>query len=461
MRTWLLNLWDAFRSSFWFVPSIFLFSSVISSIALIQLDALVQVESRYELAWLTTTPTSARSMMSTLSGALVTVTGVVFSMTMLTLAQTSSQFGSRLLRSILDHNVTQATLGAFLGTSAFCFIVLRNVREYSATENSAPFTPHIATAAALVAGGSCLIVFIYFVHSVSSSIQAQSIVETVAHELDDAINGLFPDPVDAEQHDQTEKRIQLETNSSSLKVGAQKSGYLQSVNEESLLALAQKENMTIQTHLYPGQFVFQEMPICSVISHDRERLDDRFLSEVNQCFNVGNRRTPRQDIECPIHELVEVAVRALSPGINDPYTALACLDYLGNGLHTLVQRKVPSPERYDGEGQLRLIIKSGSIVSAIDAAFSQIRQYGSNSPAVLIRMIESLTVIAQATTDSTLLATLSRHCDMILRTAQLQIAEVHDRDDIAHRAEIFRSARNSKPENNNPAAPDSQSILEQ
>lgn len=436
MKAWLLNLWDKLLNSFWFIPSLFLIASLVLSILCIKLDDYVQTQERYSWSWLTTTATSSRAMLSTMAGAMVTVTGVVFSITMLTLAQTSSQYGSRLLRSVLQSNVTQFTLGVFLSTTVFCFVVLRNVREFGDADSREAFVPHISTLASLVLGLISLIVFIYFVHQVSRAIEAQTIVRVVSNELLSAIDRLFPQKIgeEPEEDDPTDIRF---LNMPLRVIRSDKLGYLQSINGESLLEYATEHDLVLHVGYMPGQFVYKDSILCAIHTGNHENLPTNFDQIINDCFILGNRRTPRQDIECPINELVEVAVRALSPGINDPFTALSCVDHLCNALIQLVQRKQAPDVRADESGAVRLYLDSSDIHAMINTSFNQIRQYAGGAPAILIRIVEGLTEIAKFTTDSKTLSTLERHCNMLSRTCEATVPEAEDCQDFQKRVDQF------------------------
>lgn len=390
---------------------------------LIEIDRLVAIERFIGADWFTTTATAARAMLSAIAGSLVSVTGVVFSITMLTLAQTSSQYGSRLLRTVLKNNVTQVTLGVFLSTAVFSFAVLKSVRE---PENGvAEFVPHISTFMAMLMGLFSLIVFIYFVHHVSTAIQAQTIVRTVFHEFEDAINRLYPTVDSGEDSHVPDDLSDINAKKSLKNCYARSAGYLQGIDTETLVALADRYELLIRSEIHPGEFSPKGGLLCSIVLCEQlTEITDAVLDEIAACFITGVQRTPRQDIICSINELAEVAIRALSPGINDPFTAISCIDYLSSGLAMLVQRQPTSPLIRNRSGRLRLVLQAVCLEEIFGAAFHQIRLYGASDPEVLIHLSVALNRVAHQTRSEQSLTVITQHCNMLARVNEARTTEL-------------------------------------
>ncbi|MEO8599294.1 MAG: DUF2254 domain-containing protein, partial [bacterium] len=219
-------------------------------------------------------------------------------------------------------------------------------------------------------------------------------------------------------------------------VAAAADGYLQFIDGEALMALAEQENVLLRLERRPGQYV-----VCGsqmVVAWPGDKVTEKFVEKVNSSFILGNQRTSAQDVEFAVHQLVEIAVRALSPGINDPFTAIACVDRLGSALCRLSQRDMPSPHRFDKQGQLRIVAPTPTFAEIVDAAFNQIRQYARSSAAVTIRLLETISVIAAATRRPQDQAALRRHAEMIMRGARDGLPEEEDR----HTAEDRYQAAN-------------------
>ncbi|MEP7329798.1 MAG: DUF2254 family protein, partial [Betaproteobacteria bacterium] len=165
-----------------------------------------------------------------------------------------------------------------------------------------------------------------------------------------------------------------------------------------------------------------------------DRVNESLEAAVNAVFILGHQRTATQDIEFAIHQLVEIAVRALSPGINDPFTAITCVDRLGSAVRRLAQRKMPSSvQHFDEQGQLRVIAPAITFPAIVDAAFNQIRQNARSSAAVSVRLLETIAVIAEVVHRPEDRAALLRHADMILRGAREALPEHWDRQEVEAR----------------------------
>lgn len=431
----LAAVWDSLRESFWVLPGVMAFGAVVLGLAITVFDDVIDVEQRDSLQWLVTTAGTARATLSALAGSMMTVAGVVFSLTMVTLSLTASQFGSRLLRTFLNNNLTQFTIGAFLGTSLYCMVVLRTIRD---TENVHD-VPHTAVAVAVGLAVFSFVVFVYFVHHVIASIQAQNVVRSVFLELRESVDRLFPDelkPGDEADEAADERLAAHHTESADgefFELIAHDEGYLQAIEFQQMVRTAACEDVHVNLLIRPGQFVSCGVPIASITTP--ERPTDEVAALIRACFVIGSRRTPRQDIECAIDELAEVAIRALSPGINDPVTAVACVDYLGAALGRMAGRQNPRRCRFDDDGNLRVTTVSVTLRDALNAAFDQIRQYSRDSTSVTIRMLEALSAIARHVQRDADRRAVLRQADMIIRGSTRTLPEENDRDDVRRRFE--------------------------
>lgn len=376
----------------------------------------------------------ASSLLGTIAGSMITIAGVVFSMTLVALSLTSSQLGPRLLRNFMRDTRTQAVLGTFVATFLYCLLVLRTIRR----ADEIAFVPHLSVTLGVLLAVVSVGVLIYFIHHVSVSIQANEVVARVGTELIEGIDSLFPErigrgaprvptePPDAGFFD----RVGGEARP----VGSAGDGYLQFVDGDALMALAMQEDVIIRLERRPGHYVVAARPLVSVWPGNR--VGDQLMDQVNSAFALGNERTPGQDIEFAVNQLVEIAIRALSPGVNDPFTAMTCVDHLGSALCRLAQRNVPSPYRYDTQDQLRVITPVFTFPDVTDAAFNQIRQYGRSSAAVTIRLLETIAEVAGSVRRPEDRAALSRHAKMIARGARDGLLEDEDRHEVQKR---FRS----------------------
>jgi len=190
-------------------------------------------------------------------------------------------------------------------------------------------------------------------------------------------------------------------------VGDLEDGYLQLIDADALMALASQEDLLLRLERRPGHYLEKGRTMAMV--WPAERVTEALVEQMNAAFVFGDQRTAGQDVEFSFQQLVEIAVRALSPGINDPFTAIACVDRLGSGLCRLAQRDMPSALRFDPEGRLRLVARGSSFAGIVDTAFNQIRQCSRSNPAVAIRTLGAIGQVARHVQNAPDAACLQRH----------------------------------------------------
>ena len=387
--------------------------------------------------WILTTTDTARATLSTMASAMIAVTGTVFSITIVTLSLTSQQFGPRLLRRFMYDLTTQATLGVFVSTGFYCLLLLRVIE--SSEDGLA--APHLSVFLAILLAILSMVMLIVFIHHVAMLIQAPNVVAAVGSDLDDAIIRLFPEsagePTSArELQDKTASDQEKSLSEQFLRVPAKCEGYVQAVAANSLVNWASENNLVVRLCSRPGDFITINAQLAEVWPAKEppdEKLGVDGISDVlNDFFIVGIRRTPRQDVECAVNELVEIAVRALSPGINDPFTAMNCIDRLGASLGRLAERQPPSPYRCDEEGRLRVIARPTRFSNVLGAAFNQIRQSSQDSVAVTIRILEALVSISQHVSREEDRAAIMHHAKMVVQNANT-FSEESDRQEVMER----------------------------
>jgi len=432
MRVQIFKTWDRVRSSFWFLPTVMAAGSVALAFASVALDE--RVTDWFTINWglnFTGGAEGASSLLGAIAGSMITIAGVVFSMTLVALSLASSQLGPRLLRNFMRDTTTQVVLGTFVAAFLYCLLVLRTIRR----ADEVIFIPHLSVTLGVLLAVVSVGVLIYFIHHMSVSIQANEIVARVGTELIEGINRLFPEhigrgapriptgPPDTGFLDAFGREARP--------VGAAEDGYIQFIDGDALMALAMQEDVIIRLERGPGHYVVAGSPLALV--WPETRITDQIADRVNSAFAMGNQRTSGQDIEFVVNQLVEIAVRALSPGVNDPFTAVTCVDHLGSALCRLLQRDMPSPFRHDSQDQLRVITPVVTFSALTDAAFNQIRQYGRSSAAVTIRLLETIAVVAGFAHRPEDRAALLRHAKMIARGSRGGLPEDEDRQEVEER----------------------------
>lgn len=416
------RLWSYLQSSFWFVPSLIVGGSIAIALALIEADT--AGSSR----WLENWPrlfgagaAGARGMLSTIAGSMMTVVGVTFSMTLVTLALVSSQFTSRILRNFMRDRVTQAVLGIFAGIFAYCLIVLRTIR--GADEGA--FVPNLAVAFGVVLALGGIGVLIFFIHHIASSIQASSIIASIAAETMAAVDRLFPQALGQgppEQDEAREPRSPPECNWQS--IAAEKDGYIQSVDNEALLQLAREHRTVVRMERGVGEFVVHGTPLASLALQAAP--GEEVVNALRAAYGIARYRTVEQDCAFGIGQIVDMALRALSPGINDTTTAVMCVDYLSAILARLASRPIPAAHRHE-EGELRVIAIAPSFASLVAESFDQIRGSAQGNLAVMLRMLGALRTVASLTVSRTRRRVLREEMLLVAELAARTLESPHDR----------------------------------
>ena len=332
----LKRFWSKLRASFWFVPSLIVAVSIALALALIE------AHSTGSEQWLARWPrlfgagaAGARGMLSTIAGSMMTVVGVTFSMTLVTLALASSQYTSRILRNFMRDRVTQVVLGIFTGIFAYCLIVLRTIRG----GDEGGFVPSLAVFFAVVLAMGGIGVLIFFIHHIAASIQASSIIASVADETMVAVDRLFPEKLGQGPGDDDEDRPGSPSAGAELAGRpGQRNGYIQSVDNAALLRLAREHKTIVRMERGIGDFVVHDTTLASLaleVPPEKE-----VIAALQAAYSIDRYRTVYQDCAFGIRQIVDMALRALSPGINDTTTAVMCVDYLTAILARLASRNI-------------------------------------------------------------------------------------------------------------------------
>lgn len=424
MKGKLTALWNGVRDSFWFVPAVMVLAALVLAEQAVNVDERVGLAALRGLPWVYGgSADGARSILAAISGSVIGVAGTTFSITIAALSLASSQMGPRLLEHFTRDRGNQFTLGTFIATFAYGLLVLRTVRG----GDESPFVPHLAVTLALGLALLSLAVLIYFIAHIAGGINVGRVVRLVSDDLVGTIETQFPErghsPAPAATAGPTDLVHAQE-------VRASGGGYLQALDVPGLLRLAGRHGAVIWLTVRPGQFVFPGM----VVAHTAPAA----LRQVRAALVTGPRRTSSQDVEFAAQQLVEIAVRALSPGINDPFTAIAVLDHLGAALCRVSGREMPRRE-HALEGQVRLVIPVTDYGGLTDVMFHQIRQNGSGHPAVMLRLLEVLTTVAGQERDPGRQVHLARHAALTLRAALRETPEEADRRELEGRYRQFQA----------------------
>lgn len=439
MKVWIRAAWERLRASFWFVPALMIAIATASALAAIRVDH------GSSGTWLHETgliyagdPEGAGTVLGAIAGSMATIAGVVFSLTLVALSLAASQYGPRLLRNFMRDTTNQFVLGIFISTFVFSLLVLRSIRH----DTSDAFVPHLSVTLAVLLAVASLFVLIYFVHHVAVSIQADELVAGVGRELEAAIDRLFPARLGegGEQPPATALPEGFERDARS--IPAPRDGYVELIESDALLALACEHDLVLRIERPPGDYAVSGSPL--VRAWPGERVGDELAARIAGQFVLGTQRTPAQDAEHAVHQIVEVALRALSPGMNDPFTALVCIDRLGSALCQLAGREMPAATRHGPDERLRVVAEPVDFARIADAALTQIRQSAGTSSVVLARLLETIGRVAQRVQRTEDARSLRAHAERIARCAAA-ISEQADRRAVEARyQEAMRVLENAK-----------------
>ncbi len=382
-------LWDRLRSTYWFVPSLVTIACLALALTLTRLE-----RSYTELpGWMGWAygggADGARALLSAIAGSTITVVSVTFSVMVVALTVSSQHFGPLLLSSFMRDSASQAVLGTFTGTFAYCLVVLRTVHGDDG-DTYAAFVPHLAVTGAVILSLVSVAMLIYYVHHIAVSMQVSEITARVVEDLERSIDRIYPgelgDPAGPEE-------TPLPVPSDAMLIRSTTSGYIQDVDGAALLACASKAGTTVWILQRPGSFVIahQALAAASPPPADPEGL----AREIGGTFTFGADRTSRQDVAYPAQQLVEVALRALSPGVNEPFTAVTCIDRLAQALARLARRRIPPSTRADEGGQVRVVAAARRFDELLVEVFEPIARHAASEPVVRERLQQALQTLHQ------------------------------------------------------------------
>lgn len=415
--------WEDLRASLWFVPALIVVLAVLLAIGLIELDPFTSRQHLTE-RWprlFGAGAEGARGLLSAIASSMITVAGVTFSITVVALALASSQYTSRILANFMRDRANQSVLGVFLGVFAYCLVVLRTIRG----GNDGVFVPALAVLGGVLLAFVAIGFLIFFIHHIADSIQATSIIQTTARQTLEAVDRLFPGEIgeaaaepaaDVREAEPTARRDWST-------VPAAETGYIQSVDGEMLFDIARRESIVVRMDRAIGDFVIEGRPLVSVTG---KAPTEELVQQLTGAYTIGRHRTVHQDAAYGIRQIVDVALKALSPGINDTTTAIICVDFLGAILTRLAPRKIEAAHRSDGR-ELRLIALGSNFQELLSEAFDQIRQNSDRNVAVFLRLLGIVEILLAVTNNHVRRRAIFGQANLIGETAVRSVPAAEDR----------------------------------
>jgi uncharacterized membrane protein len=404
--------WDRLKVSFWFAPVVMSLGAILLAWAMYWVDGLIPNETLANSRLiLSGTPGELRTLLVSMAGTILATAGVVFTLLTLPLSTVAAQYGSRLLRVFLGDRTTQLVLGMFVATFVYCLAAALSIPPPSIE----PEGPQLTATVGLFLELATFASLILLVQHVSTMLQAPNIAAAAGAELRDVVSAEIPgEVISGEQTGLGVAESLMGTDGYPVRVT--KTGYIQYIDPETLIALAMEKNLVIRLLHKPGHFVRRDMVVALV--WPAGHADKELEREIRQAFRLGNTRTPTQDVAYAVNQLVEMAVRAMSPAINDPFTAMTCLDYIGEGLSLFIRQGVKSPYYYDRNGRLLLVLEPVTFDELVNAAFDMLRHCSCDNASVLLHMLEVIDAIGQETKPPEARQELLRHVSLIQGESQ-------------------------------------------
>jgi uncharacterized membrane protein len=419
---WLRASGDALRTSLWLIPGIMFLLGILLALAMLQLERGWSIGDPALAAWIGAgNGEDARNLLSTLLTAIISMASMAFSVTVVALTLAANNYGPRMIRIFRANRRNQVVLGIFMMSIVYLLLVLRSVHG----DTDPAQVPQAAVATGSFLALASVVALLAFIQGVATSMAADEVLRRVRKELDGTISQL-PDLAEPDRVADEPLADGFEADAARIPLPGE--GYVQSVQFEEIAAWAERNGTVVQLDFRPGDFV---------VAGDRKVLlnpcpDDleQARRQIDRFIVSGQERTPNQDLEFAIRHLVEVAVRALSPGINDPFTAIAALDRLRGGLSRLCGKQLPPETLRDASGAVRLRRRVTTYAGVLNAAFNQIRQAGSDKPAILIHMLHTIAGIAQHRRNDQQRAALAHHAELVRDAGLREVADPSDRQDV-------------------------------
>ncbi len=372
MKRRLRALTQSVRTGLWAIPTACTVLAVLAALGLVQLDRRLGDGVRLAFG---AGPDGAREVLGAIATSMITFTGLVFSITIVVLTLTSSQFSPRVLRTFLRDRQTQLSLGVFVATYVYAVVVLRTVNS----TDDASFVPAVATTCGVLLLLASVGAFIAYIHHISSAIQVSSILASIGAETRATLA--------RRQGREPGAGVALATRPTGPATSVLVSpglGVVTHLDEDRLVELAHAAGVVLRTELHPGDFVPRGAPVFDVLG-DAQQLD---AEAVVDCLTLAGERTMQQDVAFGLRQLVDIAERALSPGVNDPTTAVQALDQIHDVLRQLASMDLHRGLHCDHDGGLRLVTPQEHFADYVTLALEEIEHYGKDSLQVTRRVAQ-------------------------------------------------------------------------
>ncbi len=426
----LRELWTDLRASLWFIPMILFIGSIILAVAMIQVDLSVGTEALIELSPVfAISAEGARTMLLAVAGSMLTVVALSFGLSLTAMTFASGQFTPRILRNFMRDRPNQFILGYFVGIFAYAMITLLAIRS----SEEVLFIPVIAVFVGLLFGLGGVIVLICFIHHISESLQITKILENIVADTKKAIPTMFPkDAVDPAGQKEKRQAWRADENQQWVTVPSAEAGYVQDVDTEHLIKFAKDNGVILRMECGIGKFVPLGAALISVsgknYSGDVESgHDEETISILNAGYSLERYRSIERDVGYGIRQIVDIALKALSIGVNDTSTGVNCIHFISDILGEIARKEFP-PKVRSSTGRPCLIAKAPDFGDYVETAFGQIRISGNGNIAIFEQLAEAVSFVATCTDDKSRLRVLKRQLTLTAEFADQTLETEHEKE---------------------------------
>ena len=429
------HTWDRISVNFLFIPGAMALGAVLLAWLMYWLDGQIPNEVLDTSHFIITgSVDELRGYLFSMATTVLTTAGVVFTLLTLPLSTVASQYGSRLLRIFLGDRTTQFVLGMFVATFAYCIFSAMGIP----TAEIQPEGPQITTTMGMYLLVAAFASLILLIQHISTMLQAPNIAAAAGAELQEVVRAEnSSEPAGSEVTQQTNRSPPDSLDEAKAhQVRMSTAGYVQYIDLDDIVPLAEEKDLVIRVVSKPGAFVRSGMVIAMVWPADR--VDNDVDTQIRKTFHLGNQRTPTQDVEYAVNQLTEMAVRAMSPAINDPFTAMTCLDYIGEGMALFVRQGPIRSNIYDRHGLLRLVFDPVTFNELLSAAFDMLRHASADNASILLHMLQTINVIGDNTKSPEERQMLLRHVTLIQVESQTGSLIEADRRSIQQSSEALQ-----------------------
>ncbi|NPU13144.1 DUF2254 domain-containing protein [Bradyrhizobium sp. 83002] len=420
---------DDLAETFWLVPALIVLLGIGIAFLAIEIDRGTIVADWLRDEWLYNGgATGARTLLGAIASSTIGVAGTVFSIMIAALSLAAGQMGPRLLRNFTRDRGNQITLGVFLATFCYALIVLRSVR----TPAEGAFVPHLATTIGIVLAFLSVATLVYFVGHMSGRINVDTVIGLVSDDVQSMIHSLTRE--DSQPAPPPARFWQ-----NAVPIIDARQGYLVQLDERGLATWACEHDTAIHLLVRPGDYIFPGAPI-AMATMPRDGIEEA----IRNATALGPQQVTSADLRFAVRQLVEVAVRALSPGINDPHTAITVLDRLGAALCEMQPLRLQTGV-WIKEGKPALVVPHLRYHELVAAMFDMIRQNAADAPPVLIRMIEVMIQVVSCERDPQRIDCVREHADLVLADAERCIRNPSDLDAVRNHHRRFTAVFEKGP----------------